>query len=178
MRHRYHGVMLSALAAGALFSGQAFAGTTGGTITYGPGALAVPTLSELGLLITGLLVAVIGFRVMRAHPGSRPLASLLLLGGLTLSVASMGTRVVDVAHASILLVMDAAGGGTVVLPSSDGTDLPVQNNTAAPQRILNRNPGTCNAFVVPSSSPECTIGSTVDPGGTCYVRFDSCDNEA
>lgn len=176
MRCGSFGSILAVVVAGVLVSGEALAGSPGGTITYGPAAASIPTLSEVGMLITGLLVAVIGFRVMRANPGRKPLASALLLSGLALGAAGVGTRVVDSAYAAILLEMSVAAGGTMDIPPTDETNIPVENTSGVTQRILGRAAIACT-FEAPSQSPECTVGSTVAPDGTCYVRFSNCIDE-
>lgn len=172
MRRGSFGSLCSLVVAGLLMSGEVMAATPGGTITYGPAAASIPTLSEIGMLITGLLIAVIGFRVMRANPGHKPLASVLLMSGLAIGAAGVSTRVLDSAYAAGLLMNEAAGG-TVNIPESDNTDIPVQNTSGVTQRILGRSDATCT-FAVPETSPECTVGSTVAPDGTCYVRFSNC----
>lgn len=173
MRRGSFGSLCSVVVAGLLMSGEVMAGTPGGTITYGPAAASIPTLSEIGMLITGLLVAVIGFRVMRANPGRTPLASVLLMSGLAIGAAGVGTRLVDSAYAAILLEMSVAAGGTMDIPPTDGTNIPVENTSGVTQHILGRSALACT-FAAPSLSPECTIGSTVAPDGTCYVRFSNC----
>lgn len=175
MRRGLFGAIFAVVVGGVLMSGEAMAGAAGGTITYGPAAASIPTLSEVGMLITGLLVAVIGFRVMRANPGRKPLASVLLVSGLAIGFAGVGTRLVDSAYAAILLEMSVAAGGTMDIPPTDETNIPVENTSGVTQRILGRSAIACT-FEEPSQSPECTVGSTVAPDGTCYVRFSNCLN--
>jgi hypothetical protein len=58
---------------------EVFAGSPGGVVVYAPVAHSIPTLTDLMLVMLGLLTAVIAYRVLRAHPGGQPLASLAVL---------------------------------------------------------------------------------------------------
>lgn len=162
-------------AAAALFAlgGEALAGVPGGTVTYGQGVTAVPALSDLGLLLTGLLVAVIGFRMMRAGGGGRPLASVMLLGGLALTVGAVGPQAIQSARALPGYEFTERDGGSVDVPAFPGQDFAIYNSSGRPQQILQRTPRAC-AFTAPVMQPECSIGSTVNDAQECYVRLTNC----
>ena len=85
-----------------------FAGLPGGVIVYAPIAHSIPTLTDLMLVILGLLTAVIAYRVLRTHPGGQPLASLAVLA---IAGATMipGAKFIEQAYA-VGPQMSAAAG--------------------------------------------------------------------
>lgn len=151
---------------------DAFAQATGGgTIVYGPPAESIPTLSGTMLIVLGLFLSVLAYRLLRAHPGGRPLASLvafLIVGYAGVS----GTNMIQDANANVSYEMLDSNGGTVSI-FTIGFDAPVTNATGRKQQIKSVTPQSfCS--VVPASSPACTPGAIVQPSASCNVRFD-CD---
>jgi hypothetical protein len=148
---------------------DAFAGMGGGTIVYGPPAESIPALSDAMLVVLGMLLAVLAYRVLRTYPGGRPLASLVALAIAGFSAAS-GTQVIQEAYAVINFQMTQPSGGTVNI-NAFGGDVPVDNATGRVQQIKSVTPAPyCSTGA--ASSPACAPGVTVQPESSCNVRFD------
>lgn len=155
---------------------EAFAGTPpGGVITYGPptAAQSIPALSDLMLVVLGLFLAVIAFRILRAHPGGTPLASLAALAIVGLA-AIPGTRFIEGAHAIPAFSMTDPAGGTLDVFTNN--EVPVSNDTGAVQQIKVIQPNN-NCYTEPTvASPTCTEGGIVQPAAACYINFE-CGNQ-
>lgn len=150
-----------------LVCSDVLAGTTGGTIVYSPYAQAIPTLSGAMLMVLAFLFAVLAFRALRAHPGGKPLASLLALGVLVL-VAASGNQLIRNAQAIVGFFFSNPGGGIV----SVGTgEYPVQNTSGRPQQIISINPTPPSVALSTSGSPQCTAGLVVQNSSSCYINF-------
>jgi hypothetical protein len=150
---------------------DAFAGTNGGTITYGPPTQSIPALSDLMLVVLGLLLAVMAYRVLRAHPGGgQPLASLVALAIVGLSMIP-GGKLIEEAYANAGYEMTSPSGGTVFIPS--GLEYPVGNSSGVVQQIKSVTPTTGVSSWPTTGTPTCTPGLTVQPNSSCYVFFTS-----
>lgn len=146
---------------------DAFAGTNGGTITYGPPTQSIPALSDLMLVVLGLLLAVMAYRVLRAHPGGgQPLASVVALAIVGLSMIP-GGKFIEEVYANAGYEMTSPSGGTVLIPSS-WTEYPVGNSSGVVQQIKSVTPASAQ-----TTSPTCAPGLTVQPNSSCYVLFTS-----
>lgn len=154
---------------------EAFAGTPpGGVITYGPlAAQSIPALSDLMLVVLGLFLAVMAYRVLRAHPGGTPLASLAALAIVGLSSVP-GVRFIEGAHAIPAFSMTSPAGGTIEIFTN--TEVPVSNGTGVVQQIKGIQPNNNCTTLITSASPECTEGAIVQPAAACYIHFD-CGNQ-
>ena len=154
---------------------EAFAGTPpGGVITYGPpAAQSIPALSDLMLVVLGLFLAVIAFRILRTHPGGTPLASLAALAIVGLSSVP-GVKFIEGAYAIPAFSMTSPSGGTIEVFTN--TEVPVSNGTGVVQQIKGIQPNNNCTTLIPNASPECTEGSIVQPAAACYIHFD-CGNQ-
>ncbi len=167
---------LSGLIAGFTAATDVFAGTvgSGGTITYGPPNHSIPVLSDIMLVVLGLLLAVIAFRVLRSYPGGTPLASLIALT--IAGSAMMPDKIIELAQATQSYVMDLAGGGTTVrIPA--GTEISIPNSSGAAQQVKSVNPENECVAATTTSTPECTQGLIVPNTQSCYVHF-HCGTES
>jgi len=141
----------------------------GGTIVYGPPAESIPALSDAMLVVLGMLLAVVAFRVLRNYPGGRPLASIVALSIAGLSGIS-GTNVIQEAYAFIGYSMTDPNGGSIYI-NYFGGEVPVDNTTGRAQQIKSITSDTSCAVVAPASSPACAPGGVVPNGNTCWVQW-------
>jgi len=128
----------------------------------------VPTLSEWGMISMSVILAVFAAYFLRKKGVGKPLASIVLLGGLALG-GMFGNSVISNAHAAFEAQMTLLGGGIVSIEfSGDGDEIPVHNVTSAPQTItaMNRQSGTPT-----QGGTTCAVGVTVPAGGFCYVKL-------
>jgi hypothetical protein len=159
---------------GLFFVGNVFAGDSGTIeITYSPAAAtAVPTLSDFMLIITGLLMAGIAFRLIRNTSGGSPLASIVALALLGATMIP-GYDFLKTAYALEAGLSNPAGG-VLIIPASRTTDnIPVDNISGVPQRINDIRyvpaDNTQCQLDTPSTTPECTVGMILPNTNTCYV---------
>ena len=138
MQHGTHKFLsLSGLIAGFTAATEVFAGNgAGGTITYGPPNHSIPVLSDIMLVVLGLLLAVIAFRVLRSYPGGTPLASLVALT--IAGSAMMPDKIIEQAQAIALAMTNAAGGTITGIP--DTPNYPIINNSNTVQQVKSVNP--------------------------------------
>lgn len=133
----------------------------------------VPTLSEWMLLATGLLLAVVAWRVLRVRGASgRLMAHLVLIGGVAASGLA-GHDLIQRAQAAgpdpnYEVNMDQPGGGTV----EGWVWTRLTNTSGVPQQIKKVIPKPDYEIVSPPpESPECTVGRVVAPNAQCNVHF-------
>ena len=156
---------------GMLASFEVFAGDTLVLINYQPVAHTVPALSEMALLVFGFLLAVIAFRVLRAHPSSKPFASLVAVGVLALSAASEHKFIID-AWAVGSYEFNLPSGGSVSIPNADhGVELTIHNTSGVTQSIGSFSYQSSYRAVATTGSPRCTTNLEVSNSGSCYVKF-------
>jgi hypothetical protein len=149
-----------------------FAGSiAGGTVVYGPPAESIPALSGAMLVVLGVLFSVLAYRVLRNHPGGRPLASLVALAIAGLSAVS-GIRVMQEAYAAPYPTypMDNANGDSIHI-NDIGTDVSVLNGTGRTQQIKSVSPDPACHSVAPQNSPACAPGAIVPNGTGCWVQW-------
>ena len=170
MSHHYKAPLrIAALAASALLAPSAWAGISGGTIGYGPAPTAVPTLGEWSVLLLALLLTAVAYRVLRGRVGGRLLSQLFLAGGIA-AAGLAGHGLVQQAEAITWLPLDNPTGGTVTVygaaPLKNVTNVPLLINAVTPDAISRvKSPPAAGA-------PECTVGTVVQPAGTCNVAFE------
>jgi len=143
--------------------------TIAGTIAYGPLAQSIPALSDLMLIVLGLLLAVVAFRALRNRSGGQPLASLVALTIASLAMVP-GYKFIEEAYAITQIAMTNPAGGTVTI-SLSGAEVPIQNITTVAQEIKSVTPGAGYSVGTPASSPACTPGLIVQPSSFCYSLF-------
>jgi hypothetical protein len=125
--------------AGTGLSTNVFAGSSVGSIVYGSGAAAVPTLGGSALIVLAMLLAVIAFRILRTqqHRGVNLVVALTAIAAVGSGVG--GIRLVSEANALIpvgIVNMTSESGGTVPLVPGPNE---VNNATSVPLRILEIN---------------------------------------
>lgn len=122
----------------------------------------VPTLSQWGMLILAVLLAIAAIYTGRKQ--ANRLWSVMLAAA-ALGFGAQGMPVGDV-QASPLLVMANNTGGTVDVSELGGLpiNVPINGNPTIPMRIISVTP----ASVATAGSPTCAVGLIVAPGQTCY----------
>lgn len=155
--------------AGLLLASHAHAGA-GGLLVYGPLEHAVPALSGAMLMVMGLLIAVLAYRVLSVRAGNR-LASLAALG-IVGATATAGVNLIDDAYAIAPLEMSISAGGSISLPDPAGVGTyTVGNSSGIAQQIKNitwRPP--CSQASAPVST--CQIGAVIASGGNCSISIE------
>lgn len=154
---------------------DAFAANSGGgTIVYGPPAESIPTLSGAMMIVLGLLLAVLAFRVLRNHPGGQPLASIVALSIAGFAGVS-GVNVIQKAEAGVITTfeMDQANGSSLII-GIQGTDVSVNNTSGRIQQIKSLTPDAFCSLGTVIGSPACAPGLIVPNNSACIVRWD-CD---
>jgi len=153
-----------------ILSSTAWAGTS--TLFYGPPVTDIPTLSGTMLILLSLLLATIGYRILRqkGNNTSRMMVlSLIAVGALASGVG--GVKLVNDADATSAVPLDQPGGGSVTVCDGCGDDS-YENATGAPLEIKSRTkPDDCTWSA--SNSPECTPGLLLNDGAICYLRVES-----
>lgn len=125
----------------------------------------VPTLSEWGMIVLSVLLALVAIQTARKG-GSRLLSALLAVGALATGMGVEQTML-KTAQATALEQMSIGSGGTVDLSGySTGTEVPVQGHPTIPMRIISVSPSSDTTV----QSPTCTVGLAVPAGGVCYYR--------
>lgn len=148
-----------------------------GTIGYGPldgGSVAsVPTLGQWGLALLVLLASVVAYRALRGRVGGRLMAH-LLLGGTLAALTWGGAGALRGAWAivpPVVVNLSAPSGGSVTV--SPGVSQ-LSNNSGVVQQIKSMAINNAESSTVhwddpTPSSPQCQVGTTVQPGASCYV---------
>lgn len=144
-----------------------------GQLIYGPVATPVPTLSGPILIILALLLATIGYRILRQknnHAGRMMTLSLIAIGALASGIG--GVKLIDDAYASFIPETDLveASGGVVDICSNCGTQgyRNVTNAVTKIKRIV-KPEGSCE-FVAPGPAPSCTEGLFLSAQAICYLN--------
>ena len=133
-------------------------------VTYGPVDVAsVPTLSQWGMIIMAVILAVVAAIAMRKNAGSKTILS-FALSATALFGASMGNQIIKSAQSLPPPSMDTPTGGTVNLPTNVGV-IPVANTTQVPLKVI----GVTPAEAQNSPSTTCDPGVIVAPGASCNV---------
>jgi len=144
-----------------------------GLLVYGP-VTAIPTLSGTMLILLSLLLATIGYRILRqkGNDASRMMVlSLIAVGALASGLS--GVKLVNDASAS--------GANPLAQPSGGSVDccngLPFLNTSGVLQEIKSRTKPHSSCSWVANGSPECTPGLLLNNGETCYLDVfpDNCD---
>ena len=137
-----------------------------GNVTYEPvQPEAIPTLSQWALVALSTLMAAWAYRALRAKAGGRPLASMLLLGALSLAVAS---GQVGLPVQAVSLQFSLAAGGVLTVGPPGESD--ITNTSGIAQRITAVTDASFTG-VLPVGTPRCVVGLVVAPGAVCYVRY-------
>lgn len=159
---------LCALIALGLGHSDAFAQVAPIVVTYGPASVApVPSLSEWGMILTSLFLAVGAFVALRKKAGSRVIMGLAIACAMGL-MASTGHVWVKAAWANGFTegLMDNPQGGSVTpqIPYGYGV-IPVRNSTQVPLRIISVTP----EFIRELPATTCKPNRVVQAGATCNV---------
>lgn len=150
-----------------LFASMAGMQASAQSMTYGPATSSVPTLSEWGLLLTSLALAVAAFIALRKQ-GSKTIASVVVVIAAAFGAAG-GHEIIGKAQALVAFSMSLDGGGTIDFSAATGTsDYQVSGNATVPMRII-----SMNFTSLPTTNlPTCTVGLVLTaPSGVCYVKF-------
>ena len=131
-------------------------------IVYGPAATSVPTLSQWGMLILAVLLAMAAVYTTRKS-GNRLLSGLLAI--MALGVGVQGTPVGSVQAVSVP-TMVVNTGGTIDLSEFGPSiiDVPINGHPSIPMRIISVTPASAPTTL----SPTCAAGLVVNVGQTCY----------
>ncbi len=168
------------------FSATVSAQSTVGSITYGPGSNAVPTLGGSALILLAVLLAVMAFRAKRSQQrqGVNLVVAMTAIAAIASGVG--GINLVSDAQAGIsiepfFIELDSAGGGTE--PLIEGLNL-VLNGTGVPQKILSiQLSGGCSTAALPviegevtecDDNPATVLASDKSPASACGLAIE-CD---
>lgn len=135
-------------------------------VTYGPaGVASVPTLSEWGMIIMAIMLAVAAVYAMRKNANSKTIMS-IGLAALAMAGAAGGNNILNEAWSvnAPAPEMTAPNGGSVNIQMGFGV-VPVKNVTQVPLKIIGVTPN----FVQNAAQTTCKPGVIVTPGGTCDV---------
>ena len=104
------------------------------------------------------------------HISGTVLAGLALTGGLT-AAGLAGHDLVGLAQAVVPQAQfNQAAGGSVGVGVGETQ---IINTSGVPQQVKSMSTQAGYSFVVPPSSPQCQVGTTVAPSGICYVDISS-----
>jgi hypothetical protein len=171
--------------AGLGLSSNVFAGGSSvGSIVYGSGGSAVPTLGGSALIVLAILLAVIAFRIMRTqqHKGVNLVVALTAITAIASGVG--GVHLVSEANAApggVVVDLSSAGGGTVQVFLGlnyvvNRTNVPLQilDITIAPGCAIGPGADTANGG---ASVGECgdNPSTTVPPEGFFCTLIVTCD---
>lgn len=156
----------------ALCSTKALAGP-GGAIVFGANASAIPTIPGTMLVVLGLILAFIAFKVF-ANKSSGNTAFLVtaLSSGAILSMAG-GAKLIENADAGTVILPPPILS-TFIIPNTNmdinpGVNI-YRNNTGTPQKVLSITlPGTCPSPTAGGMEPLCTVGQTIAPLNSCSI---------
>lgn len=164
-------------------SSVAFAGSTNGTLVYSPlnvNASAIPTLSESMIIILGLLLVVVSFRVAQQKDGSARRFMFGLLGAGLLIFGLGSGKLIQSANAGIAVVTSALSilqGGTAPIIPSSVNNFP--NNSGVTQKIDSITlPANCPNSNIGFTGDKCVAGSNLVNGETCFISCLVFINEA
>ena len=166
------------------------AGTVGG-ILYGPVAggttTAVPTVGQWTLIVLALLVAALGYRMLRRNVPGNLLSSLIVVAtatGMALHGGQLGSfiKVAGAAPpAALELALTNVNGATAYLTEYDRV-YKVTNSSDTRQKIIRLLPDigflpaaqfTDPSVMDPSYSPQCSQTTILEPDANCYVYLDT-----
>jgi hypothetical protein len=146
---------------------------TGGTITFGNSLpTSVPTLSEWGMILLSVVLAVLAARAIRRNQHGGTASSVMLAAaGALLVAAAMGMG--DRAYA----VISGIDAGTAPVGEAQGfypgIDVPVFNSSSTDRVILSIAPASGYLIFEPGSSPQCQVGMRLPAGSSipvCYIK--------
>ncbi len=168
MKYSIQSRKLGTLIALGLGHSLAFAQVEPIVVTYGPASVApVPSLSEWGMILTSLFLAIGAFVALRKKAGSRVIMGLTIACAMGI-MASTGHGWVKEAWANGFTegLMDNPQGGTVTpqIPYSYGV-IPVRNSTQVPLKIISVTP----EFIREAPATTCKPNVVVPAGSTCNV---------
>lgn len=125
----------SAAAVAVMFSSGALAGGgTAGSLVYGPGSNAVPTLGGTALVALALLLAVVAFRVLRSEQYRGMNLVVAATMATAIAAAGGGVKLISDAQARPDQSMDSAKGGSA--PLFDGLNR-IDNTSGVTQFVMN-----------------------------------------
>lgn len=138
-------------------------------VTYGPDVASVPTLSEWGMIIMSVLLAVVAVIAMRKNAGSKTVMSITLAAMMSFGVAG-GSKWISHAWANGFTTysMSAGTDGRLNVPTDDSFAY-VLNDTLTPQRILNIAPQYADPQGV-DEKPACVPGLLIAKTTSCALR--------
>jgi hypothetical protein len=134
------------------------------TIVYAPTppSTPVPTLSEWGLLILAVVMAMAAAVYLRKKGASKTLASVAFLSALVLGGFS-GDKLIGNARALPTPAMTNPAGGTLSFGYTG--QLAIPNISGVSQTIVSITP----TVLVATPGPTCVVGLVVPAGGQCYI---------
>lgn len=157
------------IAALAIVQTAAMAQSSPVTVAYGPDVASVPTLSEWGMIVMAVVLAVVAVIAMRRGAGSKAVLSIALAAMVSFGALSEFKWLgVAWANGYDTFNMTSATGGQLSVVTARGFAY-VNNNTPTPQRIISITPQYLPALPV-DDKPGCVPGLLVAPGTACALR--------
>lgn len=163
LKHMRSMAMLAALALGQT------AAMAQVVVEYGPDVASVPTLSEWGMIIMAVVLAVVAVIAMRKGAGSKTVMSIALAAMMSLGVVGGSKWINDAwANGFTTYSMSAGTNGQLSVPRSSSFAY-VLNDTLVPQRIISIVPQYADPQAI-GDKPACIPGLLIAKTTSCALR--------
>ena len=168
----------------AIFAAVAVAGAQapGVTITYAPAAAVTPIPSSFLLVGAGIMFMFLAFRKVQSLPTGRPFVAILVLAGSAFFEVSTRQQWIAKAEAMYcgnccggncvpIYQLFVQGGSTLNFNLNYGAEAQIQNTSGVSEQITGLSSLPSNLFVTSTDTPQCTVGTVLAPGASCYVKI-------
>ena len=163
----------------AIFAAVAVAGAQapGVTITYAPAAAVTPIPSSFLLVGAGIMFMFLAFRKVQSLPTGRPFVAILVLAGSAFFEVSTRQQWIAKAEAMYcgncfpIYQLSVQGGSTLNFNLNYGAEAQIQNTSGVSKQITGLSSLPSNLFVTSTDTPQCTVGTVLAPGASCYVKI-------
>ncbi len=161
----------------AIFAAVAGAQAPGVTITYAPAAAVTPIPSSFLLVGAGIMFMFLAFRKVQSLPTGRPFVAILVLAGSAFFEVSTRQQWIAKAEAMYcgncvpIYQLSVQGGSTLNFNLNYGAEAQIQNTSGVSEQITGLSSLPSNLFVTSTDTPQCTVGTVLAPGASCYVKI-------
>ena len=149
----------------------------GVTITYAPAAAVTPIPSSFLLVGAGIMFMFLAFRKVQSLPTGRPFVAILVLAGSAFFEVSTRQQWIAKAEAMYcgncfpIYQLSVQGGSTLNFNLYYGAEAQIQNTSGVSEQITGLSSLPSNLFVTSTDTPQCTVGTVLAPGASCYVTI-------